>query len=146
MKNKIQDSEFKIYKDFMNIALCLAKKGIGMTSPNPVVGAIIVRDGKIIGRGYHKKAGLAHAETNALIQAGAAAKNADMYVTLEPCVMCAGASFWTQIGTIVYGASDTKRGYSKIENALLHPKTEVRNGVLQDQCSLLLQDFFKKLR
>jgi diaminohydroxyphosphoribosylaminopyrimidine deaminase/5-amino-6-(5-phosphoribosylamino)uracil reductase len=74
-----------LHEKYMRLAIDLAKKAEGMTSPNPVVGAVIVKNGKIVGRGYHKRAGLAHAEINALRQAGARAKSATLYVTLEPC-------------------------------------------------------------
>ena len=69
-----------------------------------------------------------------------------LYVTLEPCIMCAGASSWAQIKKIVYGAPDLKKGYSNISNYILHPKTEVISGVLQKECSELLKRFFKKKR
>jgi diaminohydroxyphosphoribosylaminopyrimidine deaminase/5-amino-6-(5-phosphoribosylamino)uracil reductase len=72
-------------KRFMQMALDLAKKGEGFTSPNPMVGAVIVKDGKVVGKGYHKAAGEAHAEVNAIDDAGTLAKNATLYVTLEPC-------------------------------------------------------------
>ena len=69
-----------------------------------------------------------------------------LYVTLEPCVMCAGASYWSQIGRIVYGAKDIKKGYSLINSKILHPKTEVVYSVLENECSQILKDFFKSKR
>ena len=69
-----------------------------------------------------------------------------LYVTLEPCVMCAGASYWTQIKKIVFGASSEKRGFLSINDVILHPKTEVVKGILEEECSKLLKDFFKKKR
>jgi tRNA(adenine34) deaminase len=69
-----------------------------------------------------------------------------LYVTVEPCVMCAGASYWSQIGKIVFGATDLKRGYRSVKNSILHPKTEVVSGILENECSNLLIDFFKLKR
>jgi tRNA(adenine34) deaminase len=69
-----------------------------------------------------------------------------LYVTVEPCVMCAGASFWTQISRIVYGADDIKRGYSLLSSSVLHPRTKVTKGVLAGECGELMKDFFRKKR
>ena len=73
-------------------------------------------------------------------------ENCTLYVTLEPCAMCAAALSWSQIGRIVYGASDSKRGYTLYSPSLLHPKTEVSQGVLEDTCSSMVKDFFKSKR
>ncbi|MEG1572241.1 MAG: nucleoside deaminase [Bacteroidales bacterium] len=119
------------------------------------VGAVIVCNGKIIGRGHNLTEQLtdvtAHAEMQAFTAAasylgGKYLGSCCLYVTLEPCVMCAGAAFWTQIGRIVYGAKDEKRGYSKVQPAILHPKTEVLSGILEVECTHLLQSFFKQKR
>jgi tRNA(adenine34) deaminase len=72
--------------------------------------------------------------------------NCTLFVTLEPCVMCAGASYWTQLEKIVFGAEDEKRGYTHIRGSLLHPKTVVQGGILREECSRLLKDFFEKKR
>lgn len=85
LKKNPKRYEMNTDRKYMALAITLAKKAEGMTSPNPMVGAVVVKDGKIVGRGYHKRAGLPHAEINALRQAGAKAKNATLYVTLEPC-------------------------------------------------------------
>ena len=69
-----------------------------------------------------------------------------LYVTLEPCIMCAGAAFWSQVGALVYGASDEKRGYLKISSAITHPKTIVKGGVMAEECGAILIDFFRKKR
>ena len=69
-----------------------------------------------------------------------------LYVTLEPCVMCAGALFWAQVGKLVYGASDPKRGYVRAGTGLLHPKTEVVGGVLAEECAGLIKEFFRRKR
>ncbi len=119
------------------------------------VGAVIVCDNKIIARAHNYTERLndvtAHAEMQAFTSAanyigGKYLQECTLYVTLEPCVMCAGASYWTQLDTIVYGATDSKRGYSLIDSPLIHPKTKVIKGVMKDECSVLLKDFFKKKR
>lgn len=119
------------------------------------VGAVVVCGGRIISRAHNLTERLidptAHAEMQAITAAtnflgGKVLNECTLYVTLEPCPMCAGALFWSQIGRIVYGANDSKRGYSIISDRLLHPKTEVLSGVLADECSALLVDFFNKKR
>jgi len=137
---------------FMNMALKEAERAY---EENEVpVGCIIVSENKIIGKGYNLTERLndvtAHAEMQAITAAanylGAKYLNdCTMYVTLEPCVMCAGAIFWSQLGTLVYGASDEKRGFSKAGN-LLHPKTEIKKNVMADEAAQLMKNFFKQLR
>ncbi len=118
------------------------------------VGAIIVSNDQIIGRGHNLTEQLndvtAHAEMQAFTAAssflgGKYLQDCTLYVTLEPCQMCAGASYWAQIGKIVYGASDLQRGYSKL-NTLLHPKTKVISGIKEEECAKLLKDFFLSKR
>ncbi len=115
------------------------------------VGAVIVSQNRILAKAHNLTETLqdvtAHAEMQAFTSAandlGAKYLNdCTLYVTLEPCPMCAGAAYWTQIGKVVFGAWDDKRGYHNISNQLLHPKTEVITGVLHDRCSKLLKDFF----
>lgn len=119
------------------------------------IGAVIVCEGQIIARAYNLSETLndptAHAEMQAFTIAtdylgGKSLQKCTLYVTLEPCAMCCGASYWVQIGKIVYGASDTKRGVSKLHDQILHPKTEVVGGVLHEQCEELIQNFFKAKR
>lgn len=119
------------------------------------VGAVVVCRGRIIARTHNLTEALtdatAHAEMQAVTAASAAlgGKYLDtctLYVTVEPCVMCAGALGWTQLGRLVYGASDPKRGYSVFAPEALHPKTEVTTGVLAEECASLMRDFFKKKR
>ena len=119
------------------------------------VGAVVVHQGNIIGEGFNQSIMLndpsSHAEINAIRQAGLHLNNyrlldCTLYVTLEPCVMCGGASYWTQIGKIVYGATDEKRGCSTLSENIFHPKTEIISGVLADQCKKLLTQFFKSKR
>lgn len=119
------------------------------------VGAVIVSKGKIIARAHNLTETLtdvtAHAEMQAITAAanllgGKYLNDCTLYVTLEPCVMCAGALNWAQIGKIVYGASDEKRGFRKYAPQALHPKTELTGGTLGIESAELLQEFFKKRR
>ncbi|MBR6441617.1 MAG: nucleoside deaminase [Bacteroidales bacterium] len=119
------------------------------------VGAVVVSGERIIARAHNQTERLqdvtAHAEmlafTAAAAQMGAKyLTDCTLYVTLEPCVMCAGAAGWTQIGRIVYGASDPKRGFERLGRAMLHPKTEVTGGLLAEECEALLKQFFAKKR
>ena len=92
-----------------------------------------------------------HAETNAVRQLSPKVSRevlatCTLYSSAEPCVMCAGAIFWSQMGRLVYGASDEKRGFSTVQSSLIHPKTKVTKGMLQEDCEELLKNFFKKLR
>ena len=119
------------------------------------IGAVIVNNNQIIARAHNLTETLNDVTAHAEMQAFTAATNylggkylndCILYVTLEPCIMCAGASFWAQLSKIIYGASDKKRGYSTINQRLLHPKTEVISGISENECSNLLIDFFKKKR
>ena len=138
---------------FMNIALLEAEEAF--EQGEIPVGAVIVLDNIVIAKAHNLTQTLndatAHAEMQAITAAsyhlGAKYLNdCVLYVTLEPCVMCAGALYWAQIGKIVYGAADPKRGYSLVNAALLHPKTEVVQGVLAQESQALLEMFFQKLR
>jgi tRNA(adenine34) deaminase len=119
------------------------------------VGAVIVANNKIIARGHNLTQRLndvtAHAEMQTITSAanalgGKYLTDCTLYVTLEPCIMCAGALAWSQITYIYYGASDKKRGFSIIENKILHPKTKIEFGVLKEECEQLLTNFFLKKR
>lgn len=136
---------------FMKQALVQAQRAF--EDEEVPVGAVIVQNGKIIARGYNQVEKLndctAHAEIIALTSAfnylgSKYLPDATLYVTVEPCVMCAGALYWSKIGRIVYGASDPKNGYTRIDPAVspFHPKTVVEYGVLRDECSQLMKDFF----
>jgi tRNA(adenine34) deaminase len=138
---------------FMNEALKEAQKSFD--ADEVPVGAVIVCDNKIIARAHNLTERLndvtAHAEMQAFTSAseylgGKYLNECTMYVTLEPCVMCAGASYWAQIGRIVYGAKDEKRGFQKIDQPLLHPKTKINGNVLGERSTELLQQFFKTKR
>lgn len=119
------------------------------------IGAVVVCAGRVIGRGHNMTERLhdatAHAEMIAVTSAteslgGKYLTDCTLYVTVEPCPMCAGALNWSQIGKIVYGAPDPRRGYSMFTPSLLHPRTKVESGVLADECSALMLDFFKAKR
>lgn len=119
------------------------------------VGAVVVCRDRIIARSHNLTETLNDVTAHAEMQAITAAENAlgakylndcTLYVTVEPCVMCAGAIAWSQLGKLVYGASDDKRGFMKYAPDALHPKTVVLSGVMSDECAQLMKDFFKKRR
>ena len=119
------------------------------------VGAVIVCRGVIIARAHNMTERLtdvtAHAEMQAITAAalqlgGKYLTDCTLYVTVEPCIMCAGALGWAQVGAVVFGASDDKRGYRRFAPQALHPRTEVRSGVLEEECAALMKAFFKRRR
>lgn len=119
------------------------------------IGAVVVMGGTVIARAHNQTERLcdatAHAEMLAFTAAaehvgGKYLQECTLYVTVEPCPMCAGAAGWTQVGRIVYGAADPKRGYRLLTGPVLHPKTEVTGGVLADECGTLVREFFRKKR
>ena len=130
----------------MKTAISLGYRSIGQTWPNPSVGCVIVKNQHIVGTGNTAVKGRPHAEKIALDQAKSEALDSTVYVTLEPCVMCAGASYWTRIGRIVVGAKDLKKGFSTNTKNLLHPTTKIEFGLLEKESKKMLQDFFKKKR
>ena len=119
------------------------------------VGAVVVCKDRIIARAYNLTETLTDVTAHAEMQAITAAADAlggkyldvcTLYVTVEPCVMCAGAIGWSQMGRVVYGAADPKRGYSVYAPKALHPRTQVTSGVLEEDCAQLMKDFFKRKR
>ncbi len=119
------------------------------------VGAVIVLENQVIARAHNLTEQLndvtAHAEMQAFTSAAyyLGAKyltECTLYVTIEPCPMCAAAAYWTQIDGIIYGASDEKNGFTRISNKLIHPSTEIKKGVLKEECSELMRSFFRKKR
>ena len=119
------------------------------------VGAVVVCGDQIIARGHNLTEMLhdvtAHAEMQAITAAaehlgGKYLDVCTLYVTVEPCIMCAGAIGWSQLGRLVYGASDPKRGYSFFAPKALHPKTKVVSGVLEEECAALMKEFFQRKR
>lgn len=144
-----------LYTDeyFMKEALKEAQKAL--SKDEIPIGAVIVSKNQIIARAHNLTETLNDVTAHAEMQAITAAANAIggkyladciLYVTIEPCLMCAGALYWSQISKIVYGASDNKRGYTTSNTQILHPKTQVEKGVLENECSNILIDFFKKKR
>ncbi|MBQ5614379.1 MAG: nucleoside deaminase [Tidjanibacter sp.] len=138
---------------FMQLAISEAKKALDKREVP--IGAVVVCRGKVVGRGHNLVETLADATAHAEMQAITAAtstlggkylKECTLYVTVEPCVMCAGALAWSQIGRVVYGAADPKRGCLRFGKELLHPKTELTGGVMADECGALMEDFFADLR
>ena len=137
---------------FMRRALDEAK--IALQKDEVPVGAVIVSNNQIIARSHNLTETLndvtAHAEMQAITSAanylgGKYLKNCTLYVTLEPCQMCAGALYWSQISKIVIGASDSHRGF-RVMNTKLHPKTKVIDGIMAKESKILIDDFFKKKR
>ena len=133
----------------------LKEAGYAADKDEVPVGAVVVCRGRIIGRGHNMTESLhdptAHAEMIAITAAteamgGKYLNDCTMYVTVEPCPMCAGALAWSQIGRIVYGAADPKRGFSLYSPSLMHPKTEVTAGVLADECGETVSAFFREKR
>jgi len=119
------------------------------------IGCVIVWNDRIIARAYNRTEQLkdftAHAEMQAFTSASDFLNSkylseCVLYVTLEPCAMCSGASFWTQLGRIVFGAHDQKRGISAVSDRILHPKTQIIGGILENECASILGDFFKNKR
>ena|ERR1700741_2902246 len=138
---------------FMNEALKEARKAF--EAEEVPIGAVIVGENKIIARGHNLTERLndvtAHAEMQAITSAanhigGKYLNDCILYVTIEPCPMCAGALYWSQVSKIVYGAKDEKRGFSKNATNMLHPKTQVVSGVLEEPCAELMRSFFKNKR
>ena len=142
--------EFYTDEFYMRRALELAEKGRGYTNPNPMVGAVIVKDNRIIGEGYHHRYGDLHAERDAIKNCTESTENATIYVTLEPCAMCAGALTQSRINKVYIGAKDEKNGcVGSIANILdINTTHKVKYEYLEDarECSLILTNFFKELR
>ncbi|WP_339606292.1 nucleoside deaminase [uncultured Roseivirga sp.] len=147
--------ELSVHKDEFFMGEALKQAQMAFDRGEVPVGAVVVAKKRIIARAYNQTEQLndvtAHAEMLAMTSAfnylGAKyLKECTLYVTLEPCVMCAGAQYWAQLGKLVYGAKDIRRGYSIHERNLLHPKTEVVGGLLEGESEALMKSFFSKLR
>ena len=135
--------------------MALEEARAAMAQEEIPVGAVVVANGQVIGRGHNLTETLrdvtAHAEMQAITAAaeslgGKYLTGCTLYVTVEPCVMCAGAIGWSQLGRLVYGASDEKRGFRRFAPEALHPKTVVVSGVLEEECAELMKEFFRKKR
>ena len=138
---------------FMRMAIVEAERALA--KGEVPIGAVVVVGDRIIGRGHNLVETLvdatAHAEMQAITAAaqtlgGKYLNQCTLYVTVEPCAMCAGAIAWSQVRRVVYGAGDDKRGYSTFSERIMHPKTEVMSGVLSEECEALMRDFFSGLR
>lgn len=138
---------------FMRFALQQAHLALD-TNEIPV-GAIVVCNNTIVAKAYNQTELLqdvtAHAEMLAITAAanylgGKYLSNCTLYITLEPCIMCSGAAYWAQLGGVVYGASDEKRGFTTLQKPILHPKTQIVSGILGVECAALMSDFFKSKR
>lgn len=147
-KPSLEDDEF-----FMRQALREAEAAYG--EDEVPIGAVVVCGGLVVARAHNQTERLRDVTAHAEMIAFTAAANTlgtkylpdcTLYVTVEPCPMCAGAAGWEQVGRIVYGAADPKKGFSLLGNAMLHPRTKVLGGVLEQECSQLMKDFFKKKR
>lgn len=138
---------------FMREALAEAHKAL--EKDEIPIGAVVVSNGRVIGRGHNLTETLhdvtAHAEMQAITAAaeylgGKYLDRCALYVTVEPCVMCAGAIGWSQLGKLVFGAADEKRGFQRFAPQALHPRCTVTQGVLADECAILMKEFFKSKR
>ena len=147
------EEQRKTDEKFMRLALNEARKALN--EQEVPIGAVVVADGAVVGRGHNLVETLsdptAHAEMQALTAAastlgGKYLQGCTLYVTVEPCIMCAGAAGWAQVGRVVWGADDPKRGYTTVEGLRLHPQTVVVRGVLAAECEALMKEFFKELR
>ena len=143
----------EIDEKYMRMAIAEAERALA--KKEVPIGAVVVAGDRIIGRGHNLVETLmdatAHAEMQAITAAmstigGKYLTDCTLYVTVEPCVMCGGALAWSQIGRIVYGAADPKRGYTTYSERIIHPRTEVVSGVLKEECEALMQHFFSNLR
>ncbi|MCH3981421.1 MAG: nucleoside deaminase [Prevotella sp.] len=142
-------------KDEQFMRKALQEAEAGRAAGEIPIGAVIVANDRIIARAHNMTETLcdvtAHAEMQVITMAanalgGKYLQDCTLYVTVEPCIMCAGAIGWAQIKRVVYGASDEKRGYTRFAPDALHPKATVTSGVLEEECRALMQDFFRDKR
>lgn len=143
------EEDIKYMREALREAACAAAED------EVPIGAVVVCRGRVISKGHNMTERLndptAHAEMIAITAAteavgGKYLNDCTLYVTVEPCPMCAGALAWSQIGRVVYGAADPKRGFSNFSPSLMHPKTEVVSGVLGEECGGLVTEFFRNKR
>ena len=143
------ESDSKYMSEALKEAVCAAEED------EVPIGAVVVCNGRIIARGHNMTERLhdpsAHAEMIAITAAtealgGKYLDSCTLYVTVEPCPMCAGAMNWAQVGALVYGADDPKRGYTRFSPSLLHPKTRITKGIMAEECGDIVSEFFKRKR
>ena len=148
-------TELSVFSDEHFMKQALVEAQAAFDEGEIPVGAIVVCENRIIAKDHNRVERLNDATAHAEMLAVTAAQNnlgskylneCTLYVTLEPCSMCAGALFWTQIGKIVIGAKDTERGFRVFNKKIIHPKTKLKEGILHTECEVLVRDFFKKLR
>lgn len=148
-------TKFNFMEDERFMRLALQQANYAAERGEVPIGAVVVVDGKVIARSHNMTETLtdptAHAEMQAITMAtdafgGKYLTDATIYVTVEPCPMCAAALGWAQLGRLVYGASDPKRGYTLYSPNLLHPKTKVSAGILKEECGAIVTEFFKNRR
>ncbi|MCH5329547.1 MAG: nucleoside deaminase [Alistipes sp.] len=148
-----REEQRSLDEKMMRLAINEARKAL--SEGEVPIGAVIAAGGAVVGRGHNLVETLCDATAHAELQAVTAASatlggkylnECTLYVTVEPCPMCAGAVAWSQVGRLVYGASDPKRGYTTVGGAILHPKTVVESGVLAQECEELVRGFFADLR
>lgn len=144
-----------VFSDEYFMKKALEEARIAFSKGEVPIGAVVVSGDKIIARAHNLTETLndvtAHAEMQAITAAenllgGKYLNDCKLYVTVEPCLMCAGALNWAQIGRVVYGAPDEKKGFSTFTSKALHPKTTLASGILSDECAGLMKDFFKEKR
>lgn len=142
------------HEHYMKLALEEAREAY-KRGEVPIGAVIVTQDARIIGKGYNLTETLndvtAHAEMQAITAAannlgGKYLKDCTLYVTVEPCPMCAGALMWSQIGTIVIGTTDNKKGFTQYSPLIVHPKTQIIEGMLSDECATLMKQFFAERR
>jgi tRNA(adenine34) deaminase len=150
-----ETSELSVFSDEHYMRLALREAEAAFEEGEVPIGAVVVARNRVIGRGHNQTERLqdatAHAEMLAITAASdfLGSKYLDdctLYVTIEPCVMCAGALRWVRVKKIVFGGSEPKTGYQRFEDGILHPKTEVVRGVLGDECTGLMREFFRSRR
>jgi len=144
-----------LYTDEYFMKEALKEAHLALDKDEVPIGAVIVCNNRVIARGHNLTEQLTDVTAHAEMQAFTAAsgflgskylEGCTLYVTIEPCVMCAGAAFWTQISKVVFGAYDAKRGFTQTNPKILHPKTQMTGGVLEAECSALMKTFFKDKR
>jgi len=144
-----------LYTDEYFMKEALKEAHLALDKDEVPIGAVIVCNNRVIARGHNLTEQLTDVTAHAEMQAFTAAsgflgskylEGCTLYVTIEPCVMCAGAAFWTQISKVVFGAYDAKRGFTQTNPKILHPKTQMVGGVLEAECSALMTAFFKDKR
>jgi len=144
-----------MFTDEYFMRLALQQANLAFTANEIPIGAVVVCNNTIVAKAYNQTELLqdvtAHAEILAITAAAnylgsKYLPNCTLYVTVEPCLMCSGASYWAQLGKVVYGAADEKRGFTTLQKPVFHPKTQVVGGILATECAALMSDFFKQKR